>query len=243
MTKSTNRFIAIIPAAGRGSRMGDKSPKQYLLLAKKTLLEHALAPFLHHPAFTQVVVVVSAEDTVWPTLTCSRHPKVQTCIGAEERMLSVYNGLRALSETASAEDWICVHDAARCLLHPQDLASLLSQVESRQQGAILADKIQDTVKQCAASNDALLTIDRTPLWLAQTPQIFRYKNLLDAYIQVISQNKTITDEAQAIELLGLPTQLHQANYPNIKITRPGDLAYAKILLEQATLSVGEKDAH
>lgn len=228
-----NRFIALIPAAGIGTRMGEKCPKQYLSLGQKTVIEHCLATFLDHPAFLKVVVVLNPEDSYWHTLACSKHPKIHTCMGSDIRMLSVYNGLLALSHVVSDNDWICVHDAARCLLHSEDLDNLLSCVAESQQGCVLADKVHDTVKRVTDSRQQTVsTVSRDKLWLAQTPQIFRYHDLMRAFALVITENKMITDEAEAIEQLHLPTQLLQAKHPNFKITTPQDLALARMIIEQ-----------
>lgn len=225
------RFYALIPAAGSSTRMGRAISKQYLVLAGKTVLEHSVNTFLQHPRFSKILVVLQEQDLFWQTLPIAHHPNIIACVGAESRMLSVYNGLLALSQVATHEDWICVHDAARCLLHAEDLEALLQRVHAGQQGAILASKVHDTVKQSVdVAHHRIKTQCREALWLAQTPQIFRYRDLLEAFSRVISEQQTVTDEAEAIEKLDLPIQLVQAKHPNFKLTTEQDVVLAQSLL-------------
>ncbi|MFC3533880.1 2-C-methyl-D-erythritol 4-phosphate cytidylyltransferase [Vogesella facilis] len=220
------RRIALVPAAGHGSRFGSATPKQYLDIGGQPLLAHTLVVLAAHPAIDQVAVVISPGDEWfdsfdWPL------PKLMVLrVGGASRAESVANGLAALAP--AADDWLLVHDAARCCLSPQALARLLADIGDDAVGGILAQPVADTVKQGDAAARIAATVPRDGLWLAQTPQMFRAGLLAAALAD--AANPAITDEASAIELLGHAPRLVLGEAQNFKVTWPDDLALAAAIL-------------
>lgn len=235
---SPSSLSVVIPAAGIGSRMASDIPKQYLSLAGKTILEHAINAFVDHPLIQKIVVCLHPKDSHFNTLSIANHPKVITVEGGETRAQSVLNGLRFLQEHMSA-DWVLVHDAARPGLSQKALDRLLA--AQKYSGAILALPVVDTIKAAESESEALpkrilTTIDRSHLWLAQTPQMFQSHRLLHAIEHALSQGVVLTDEASAIEYLGDDVLLIEGEAANMKITRPEDLALAEFYLRQQTIA-------
>lgn len=219
-----SRHIALIPAAGHGSRFGSATPKQYLLLDGRPLLAHTLDVLCGCGGIDEVAVVISPGDEwfdgfVWPD-----HVQVLR-VGGASRAESVANGLAALA--ADEDDWVLVHDAARCCLSPDALQRLLDEVGDDAIGGILAQPVADTVKHGKVGRIAA-TVPRDGLWLAQTPQMFRAGLLAEALQH--AANPAITDEASAIELLGHAPRLVVGEAQNFKVTWPGDLALAGAIL-------------
>lgn len=223
---AVTRFWTVVPAAGSGQRMGAGSvPKQYLPLAGATVIEHALRPFLEHPGCSRIIVAIAADDRRWPQLECSRHPKVTSVIGGRERTDSVLAGLEALRGPES-RDWILVHDAARPCLSAGELAALLEALAGDDVGGLLAAPVVDTLKR-VESDRVTQTVDRAALWRALTPQMFRYDILLRALRSVGDSSAANTDEAQAVERLGLRPRVVHGSADNLKITIPEDLVRAE----------------
>ena len=226
----TRQIIAILPAAGIGSRMRADKPKQYLKILDKTILEHTLTVMLTHSAVTQIILAVNRDDPYIANIALIGHPKIQTIIGGETRAESVFNGLKVIDEKNT---WVLVHDAARpCLTH-SDIDKLLAVNDD--QGAILAIPVTDTIKRATADQQILQTEDRTQLWQAQTPQFFRANLLKHALMQAFRQKVNVTDEASAMELAGFRPHLVAGRSDNIKVTRPEDLALAEFYLTRKTL--------
>lgn len=231
------RFWAIVPAAGVGKRMQADRPKQYLPFLGKTVLEHTLTRLLttpcldsNTPLFTAVVVAITDTDPYWPELPLSTHPNILTAAGGKERADSVLSGLKHIAALAHADDWILVHDAARpCITH-SDIQALVIQLQDDAVGGILALPSHDTLKQIQ-SGKITATVERSQIWRALTPQMFRYQQLKDALSQNAG-NPAITDEASALELLGFTPACVEGRSDNIKITRPEDLALATFYWEQ-----------
>jgi len=218
-------YWLVMPAAGRGRRMGaaDAPPKQYLALAGRTVIEHALAPFLADPACRGVVVAIAADDARFATLEAARDPRVATVEGGAERRDSVACGVAWLRRKVGAADpWVLVHDAARPCLSREDLARLLAVLPESPEGALLALKITDTVKRGDAGQRTVATVAREDLWRALTPQAFRLSQLEAA----LARAGEATDEASAVEALGLHPRLVAGDATNLKLTGPGDLAIA-----------------
>jgi 2-C-methyl-D-erythritol 4-phosphate cytidylyltransferase len=218
-----SRYFVIIPAAGIGTRMQANVPKQYLKIADQTILEHSLQPFLRDPRFEKIFVVLHPNDTYWPTLNL-QHPKLLTITGGAERCDSVLQGLLALQNHAQENDWILVHDAARPYLQQQDLDNLISTLQDHPVGGLLGMPVRDTLKQVNANHEVIATVDRTMLWQAYTPQMFRFKKLLTALQAAINQGYAVTDEASAIEFIGEKPLMVLGQTSNIKITQSTDLA-------------------
>lgn len=226
---SSPRCWAVIPAAGKGARMGAPLPKQYLTLGDRTILEHTLDRFLRHPRIAGVTVAIAADDEIWPGIAAAL-PQVRRVEGGAERCHSVLNALDALRQTLTDEDWVLVHDAARPCVHADDISSLIATLQHEACGGILGTAVRDTLKRCSESGLIEDTVDRTHVWHALTPQMFRYGWLHRALSAALASGRLVTDEAQAIELAGGEARLVQGRADNIKITRPEDLALAECFL-------------
>ena len=192
-------FWAVIPAAGIGSRMQTEMPKQYLKINDKCILEYTLECFCTHPMITGVVVVLAADDGYWGKLTVAGHAKVMTTPGGAERFNSVLNGLRYLQQQAADDDWVLVHDAVRPCLHHDDIDRLITELGEHPVGGLLALPVRDTMKRVDDAGEVTETVDRTGLWHALTPQMFRLGILERAITQAVEEHRMITDEAQAME--------------------------------------------
>ena len=229
MADST-KLWAVVPAAGVGKRMKADRPKQYLPLADKTVIEQTLLRLLSADVFTAIAVAISQEDPYWSELDISNHPSIITAEGGKERADSVLSALSALSDVASLQDWVLVHDAARPCLTASDIHLLINTLKEDAVGGILALSSHDTLKNVQGTN-ILGTLDRSHIWRALTPQMFRYGDLKNA-LTLTKGNPAITDEASAMELQGLQPKIVEGRPDNIKITRPEDLALAQFYREQ-----------
>lgn len=224
-------FWVVIPAAGCGSRMAADRPKQYLPVAGRCLIEHTLDCFLDHPCLLGLVVVLAAEDDYWQQLPCSLDTRVYRTQGGRERANSVLAGLDALCALgASADDWVLVHDAARPNLRLRELNLLLNRVALDPVGGLLALPARDTLKY-ADDGRSRKTLERRHIWQAQTPQMFRLALLGRALREALNQeSETITDEASAVERMGLQPLLVEGRADNIKATTPEDLLWLDFCL-------------
>jgi 2-C-methyl-D-erythritol 4-phosphate cytidylyltransferase len=225
-------FHALIPAAGSGSRLGAETQKQYLLLAGKPMLWHAVRSVCHAPV-EMVFVVLAPGDARFASFDWSAFEgRLQPLFcGGESRRDSVYNGMIGATGAVDPDDWLLVHDAARPCLPAQDLAALIRETQADSIGGILALPAADTVKRAAKDEAGAQRIeateDRSQLWLAQTPQMFRFGLLMRA---LMSAEQGITDEASAVERLGLRPRLVAGSRENIKVTYPEDLKIAEAIL-------------
>jgi 2-C-methyl-D-erythritol 4-phosphate cytidylyltransferase len=224
------KFWAVVPAAGVGKRMNADRPKQYLDLAGKTVIEHTLLRLLQAEVFTAVAVAISEEDPYWPELDVASHEQIIRAKGGKERADSVLSGLHAIRHQAADDDWVLVHDAARPCITPSDIHHLIDSLVDDEVGGILALPCADTLKS-VNGNNILGTLDRSHIWRALTPQMFRYGSLKTALEQAVG-NPAITDEASALELQGKQPKIVEGRPDNIKITRPEDLALAHFFMEQ-----------
>lgn len=231
------RKFALIPAAGVGSRMGSTLPKQYLPLLGKTVLEHTLAAFLQCPQIEQTVLVLSPEDNYFQQLLPLAPPNLRVLYcGGASRAESVFKGLQQLQHEWTADDWVLVHDAARPGLQSSMITGLIEACGEHEVGAMLALPVVDSVKR--ATPQQFCSVPRDDLWLAQTPQMFRYGLLLRA-LQAGAGNPAITDEASAVEALHLRPLLHPGHPCNLKVTLPADLEIAQMYLQAAHHSLKE----
>lgn len=232
MIQSRNEKIwCLVPAAGIGSRMQSDRPKQYLNLMSSTVLDTTLLRLLSSKKIDNIVVCLKKNDPYWPKSSFSGDDRIQRAEGGEERANSVLNGLKSMKQKAAQDDWVLVHDAARPCVRHRDIDSLITAALNRQQGAILALPIHDTVKK--VDNDLVdETVDRTSFWRALTPQIFKFGELEKALISAEMKGQTITDEASAIEQMGQSVHVVQGHADNIKITSPEDLELARFYLQQ-----------
>ena len=225
-------LFALIPAAGSGVRISKKQPKQYAVLAGKPMLWHAVRAVCMPPVET-VFVVLAPDDKAfarqdWKAFKGKLEPLY---CGGRTRRDSVYNGLVAAMSAVDPDDWILVHDAARPCLPRRDLESLVRECRADAVGGLLALPAADTVKKASKDEAGVQRIvgteDRAQLWLAQTPQMFRAGVLARALHSAAGQ---VTDEASAIEQLGLQPRLVTGSRENLKVTFAEDLAIAETLL-------------
>ncbi|MDI1253907.1 2-C-methyl-D-erythritol 4-phosphate cytidylyltransferase [Thermomonas sp.] len=223
---------ALVPAAGSGCRFGADIPKQYLHAAGKALIEHALDALLSHETIEGVVVALSADDSHWPGWTSLHGKPVLTCIGGSERADSVLAALHALPAGVAADCIVLVHDAARPNLRADDILRLHEAAMAHSDGAILAAPVRDTLKRSDANASIAMTEPRDGIWRALTPQAFRRDLLLRALEAARADGVAVTDDAQAVERLGLHPRLVEGREDNLKVTTPADLALAEFLLER-----------
>jgi len=244
------RYWLIMPAAGSGRRFGSASPKQYAPLAGRTVIEWALHPFLSDPRCAGVVVALAPEDREWAGIAArlptavhagpglAAPPPLTAVAGGEHRSLSVRHALQALAGRAAAADWVLVHDAARPCLDGTDLDRLLGALASHALGGLLATPAADTLKRSEWGSTGNVdtprpvaeTVDRTALWRALTPQMFRYSKLCAALDAAHAAQRFPTDEAQALEWQGEQPLLIPGAATNLKITTAEDLILAAAIL-------------
>lgn len=207
--------------------MGSARPKQYLPLQERTVIEHSIARLLEQSSIRKVLVAISPEDEIWPTLPISHNERVEVVQGGAERHHSVLSALEALEDRADPNDWILVHDAVRPCVTSNCIYQLMKTLEDHPVGGLLGHPLSDTIKKVDASAQVVQTVDRSALWAASTPQMFRYGTLRRA----LSRQRDVTDEAMAVESLGLQPQMVLGRRDNLKITVPGDLELAALILQ------------
>ena len=230
MSNQLQSVIAVVPAAGVGSRMKADRPKQYLQIHGKTILEHTVEKLLSHPQVSKIVVAVSDDDPYYPELPLNLNPQVIRVFGGTERADSVLSALDYIAQQ-QLSDWVMVHDAARPCIQLSDIDKLISGAMTHDVGAILAAPVRDTMKR-GAQGQIEHTVDRVDLWHALTPQMFRSKPLRKVLSEALQQGVSITDEASAFEWKGLSPALIAGRSDNFKITQPEDLALAEFYLSQ-----------
>ena len=224
------RYFALVPAAGAGARFGGATPKQYLQANGRPLLWHALACLSAHPSIERVFVILQSVDMLY-----EQHPwrelgeRIEALhVGAGARAQTVLNGLLAIRKHVADEDWILVHDAVRPCLQPEWIDRLIAEIGDDDVGGLLAVPVSDTLKEADASTRVASTRPRTGLWRAQTPQMFRYGLLVRALTRADAVDTT--DEASAVEGLGLAPRLVMGSDLNIKVTYPEDLRLTQLIL-------------
>jgi 2-C-methyl-D-erythritol 4-phosphate cytidylyltransferase len=218
-----------MPAAGSGRRFGHPLPKQYAALCGRTVIEWALAPFIADVRCAGVVVAIAPTDDHWP-LIAPRLPGIEVAAGGAARSDSVRSALLVLAGRARADDWVLVHDAARPCLTAADRDRLLHELGSHALGGLLATRAADTLKRASENLSVAMTLDRTDLWRALTPQMFRYGPLCAALDAAKATERIPSDEAQAFEWLGEHPALIEGSAANLKVTSMSDLALAEALL-------------
>ncbi len=235
---STLNFVVVVPAAGVGKRMQTHCPKQYLMLDGKTILEHTVLRLLSFPRINKVILVLSPEDEYFVGTSLNNHPDVQTVNGGQERVDSVLAGLQAID--FKQYPWVLVHDAARPCVSHTDINALIETCLIENVGGLLASPVRDTMKrsfdsldnsnQMNISNKVKETVERSTLWHALTPQMFKSETLKQAIESAQKNNINITDESSAMEHLQQPSLLVEGSSDNIKITRPDDFTFAEFIL-------------
>ena len=225
-----SRFFALVPCAGQGSRAGTPLAKQYQLIAGKALVLHTLAAFAAVKRLDKTLVVVAPGDSFFDQTAPDSAFEVADCGGAS-RAGSVINGLQALRLAGALDDdWVLVHDAARCLISPAQIDRLIDACAGDAVGGLLALKLPDTLKR-EASGRVACTVDRADKWLAQTPQMFRLGALAAALAEALhGAGDTITDESSAMEAKGLRPKLVAGSAENFKVTYAEDFWLAEAIL-------------
>lgn len=226
----TGSHYAIVPAAGIGARIGAELPKQFIQIGQRTVLDYTLQALLSCTVIKHIAVILSPSHAFHENQIKVSNERISFVFeGGDTRAQTVANGLHYFSSKIRENDWILVHDAARPCLQNQLLERLFEEVGEDEVGGILALPISDTVKESDTEGRILKTQDRQKLWAAQTPQMFRFKHLSQALTHPLTG---ITDEASAIEALGLKPKLVRSAISNIKITYPEDLGLAESILRQ-----------
>ena len=225
-----SRNIALIPAAGVGARFGAGKPKQYVQIHGQSVLQHTLNVFLAHPQIDYIAVILSPDDETLQTAS-SNKVGLFKC-GGDSRAETVRNGVNALlhSGLAAADDNILVHDAARCCLPAEALSRLIDAAGNQAQGGILAVPVADTLKRADAHGQIEATVPRAGLWQAQTPQLFQTALLQRAL--AAEDLSAVTDEASAVEALGIQPLLVAGDSRNLKLTLPQDEHIVRLLLAE-----------
>lgn len=233
---------AVIPAAGRGTRFGGPLPKQYMEIAGRPLLGHALDALFADPRVDGAMVALAADDDRWPGWASLHGKPVLSCVGGGERADSVLAALQALPADVGDDALIIVHDAARPNLHALDLQRLIDAASADADGAILAAPVRDTLKRADAGADVriLATQPRDQLWRALTPQAFRRGDLTAALLRARADGVAVTDEAMAMERTGARPRLVEGREDNLKVTTPADLALAEFLLSRRGQARGKR---
>ncbi len=226
----SSRCFALIPAAGVGQRMGVQTPKQYLNLVDKLVLQHVIDVFRACSVIEHTYVVLSPNDAWIDEYVATQQIHLFENVtflrcGGQTRRDSVMQGLKVISSNVKAKDWVLVHDAARPGLTPDLVETLIRAIYDHPVGGLLALPIVDTVKR--SENSHIKTIPREGLWAAQTPQMFRYDMLLEA----LQLNSDVTDESSAIEAMGLSPKLVEGHLSNTKITRPADMDLVEMFIK------------
>ncbi|MGB0909688.1 MAG: 2-C-methyl-D-erythritol 4-phosphate cytidylyltransferase [Nitrospirales bacterium] len=226
----SNHVVAVVPAAGCGARMGGPTPKQFLSLGGIPLLVHSLRTLDSVDAISEIVVVIPDADREF----CQKdvvdrfHIKKVTKIvpGGKRRQDSVRHGVLALQEKP---DFVVVHDGVRPFVSQEIVhRAVLSAVETG--ASLVAIPMKDTVKRVNEKGRVEATLNREELWLAQTPQVFRYSWLVEAHQLAEEKNIDATDDAGLVEQLGYPIHIVQGSTHNMKVTRPEDLALGESIL-------------
>jgi 2-C-methyl-D-erythritol 4-phosphate cytidylyltransferase len=229
MSQEHPRFHVVIPCAGTGSRAGVDIPKQYAMLAGIPMVMHTLKAFSGVAGLGQGLLVVSPQDTYMAELLLQHPQPAFQCVprGGATRAQSVLGGLRCLQERGvDPSDWVLVHDAARCLITPRLIQALLTACAQDPTGGLLALPLPDTLKESVGGRVSQ-TLSRSDKWLAQTPQMFKMGALAQA---LANPHEDITDEASAMERLGLSPLLVAGSAQNFKVTYPADFALAEAIL-------------
>lgn len=216
-------YFAIIPAAGKSERFKSATPKQYHVIDGTPILQLSIQPFLDHPLIAKVVVVLSSEDKHWNQLTIAKHPKILSTIGGETRSDSVINALQTLATQTKPMDWILVHDGARPFININEIDYLIEALHQHAVGGLFGVPVKDTLKKVSSEGEVLTTIDRTGLWHALTPQMFRYQLLKDALENARRDAILLTDDSSAIEIAGYRPVMLRGSHRNTKITFNDDI--------------------
>ena len=227
-----DNYFLIVPASGVGTRMGSSTPKQYIRLENGlTIIDQCLKTLLEIKLISGFVVALSSTDSFFQSSHFYNHSKILAIAeGGKERFNSVLSALNSLNNRAQPNDWVLVHDSVRPCIKKSDIEKLIREVSNDSIGGILATSAIDTVKEKNASG-SIKTIDRKKLYMAQTPQMFRFGILKEAIESAIRMGGRITDESEAIEKLGHSIKIINGSSSNIKITTKDDIELANYFLK------------
>ncbi|ADD79828.1 2-C-methyl-D-erythritol 4-phosphate cytidylyltransferase [Candidatus Riesia pediculicola] len=241
MLKKRSEIAVIIPAAGNGTRTKLGFPKQYYKIGGKTVIEHTISIFLHHPEIFKIVVSVGKDDYYFKDLKVFRNPSVEVVFGGRKRVHSVLSGLDYFLKKSyfhlSRSIWVIIHDASRPFLRQSDLKKVINFIlknkGSKACGGILAHPVVDTIKQNMRGDRSEIkqTIDRTNLWNAVTPQFFPLYLIRKCILYSLFKKALITDEASALEFCGYHPKILLGRSDNLKITSKEDLKLARFYLK------------
>lgn len=229
----TRALWCVVPAAGRGARVGGTCPKQYLPLAGRPLIEHTLERLAAHPQIAGLLVTLGADDRHWPGIAELNGKRVITAVGGAERSDSVLAGIDALPPSVGPDDFILVHDAARPCVRLADISALIERA-SAADGGLLGAPLRDTLKRADAAGCSAHTEPRDQRWRAFTPQLFRRGQLGTALRAAAQRGVAVSDEAMAMELAGFAPLLVEGAEDNIKVTTAADFPLAEYLLARTT---------
>ena len=229
------RVDALIPAAGQSVRFGGTTLKQYAHLMGQPVIAHSIEALRRHPAVASVTVALAPDDGIYDELVGSGYPEVHTATGGDCRARTVLNGLESILQRNPSSEWVLVHDAARPCLPIAALRRLLTAGLASEHGAILAVPVSDTLKRANSDGCIESTVDRNHFWAAQTPQLFRTRQLAVHLEAALAAGESPTDDAAAMERAGLHPLLVEGPRSNIKITGPEDLALAEFILQRQSM--------
>jgi 2-C-methyl-D-erythritol 4-phosphate cytidylyltransferase len=232
---SERQVDALSPSAGQSVRFGGTTLKQYAHLMGQPVIAHSIEAVRRHPAVASVTVALAPDDGIYDELVASAYPEVHTVIGGDSRARTVLNGLVSILQRNPASEWVLVHDAARPCLSIAALRRLLTAGLASEHGAILAVPVSDTLKQANSAGCIEHTVDRNRFWAAQTPQLFRTRQLSGHLEAALAAGESPTDDAAAMERAGLHPLLVEGLRSNIKITGPEDLALAEFILQRQSM--------
>jgi len=224
-----NNFVAIVPAAGNSNRYSGEIPKQFLTIDGRTVLELSIRPLLDFSECLGVCVLVPAEDQYHKTLEIRDNPKIFLVEGGTSRIDSVLKGVKFWQQSELSYNYILIHDAARPCLRSSDVQQLLNSIDKETDGVVLGIPCSDTIKRLSAKDSLILeTVDRSDLWRAFTPQIFKKEVMQKNTKQ--NMDKEFTDEASLVEANGGKLKMVKGFEDNIKLTFPEDLGLIKSIL-------------
>ena len=232
---SEPRVDALIPAAGLSVRFGGTTLKQYAHLMGQPVIAHSIEALMRHPAVCSVTVALAPDDGIYDELVGPDYPDVHIATGGDSRAQTVLNGLASILRRDPSSEWVLVHDAARPCLSIAALRRLLTVGLASDHGAILAVPVSDTLKRANADDCIESTIDRDRVWAAQTPQLFRTRQLAAHLKDALAAGESPTDDASAMERAGVRPLLVEGPRSNIKITGPEDLALAEFILQRQSM--------
>jgi 2-C-methyl-D-erythritol 4-phosphate cytidylyltransferase len=235
MSNLLGRFTVVVPAAGVGKRMRSSCPKQYLTIENITILEHTVQRLLSHKDISHVIIALGENDEYFPDTSLVNQKNITCVTGGKERVDSVLAGLKNLD--AGQEQWVLVHDAARPCVRHQDLTRLINYCIENDHGGLLASPVRDTMKQANTEQLVATSLDRSQMWHALTPQMYKTLELTTAITAALAKGISITDESSAMEASGFASGLVNGSSDNIKITQPEDLFLAEFILNQQNNSL------